>query len=121
MRILSYLNKNGTLNAEGVKRTKGLFSLKSNIPNCFLPPQIYLKKQAEIRRNHKDIKSIIKAFDKDHALVFIPLLEHKNIDLGILKAFLKECFAEPVLKKHTNFRKLVCLYDFLMYGLDGTS
>lgn len=115
------LNKNGTLNLEGTRRIRNLFTMKSNIPSCFLPPKIYMKKQAEIRRNHRDIKSIIKTFDKDHALVFIPLLEHKNIDLASLRAFLRECFAEPNLKKHTNFRKLVCLYDYLTYGLDGVS
>lgn len=119
LRQLNYLNKNATLNVEGTKKTKGLFNIRTNIPTCFLPPQIYLKKQTEIRRNHKEIKSIIKAFDKDHAVVFIPLLEHKNIDLSQLKAFLRECFTEPTLRRHTNFRKLVCLYDYLNFGLDG--
>src|SRR5690606_18033586 len=64
LRQLNYLNKNAFLNAEGIKKTKGLFNFRTNIPACFLPPEIYLKKQTEIRRNHKDIKSIIKAFDK---------------------------------------------------------
>lgn len=119
LRQLNFLNKNGTLNADGLKKIKGLFTVRTNIPTCFLPPQIYLKKQTEIRRNHKDIKSIIRAFDKEHAVVFIPLLENKNIELQQLQAFLRECFSEPALKRHTNFRKLVCLYDYLNFGLDG--
>lgn len=119
LRQLNFLNKNGILNAEGVKKIKGLFTVRANIPTCFLPPQIYLKKQTEIRRNHKDIKSIIRTFDKDHAVVFIPLLENKNIELPLLQAFLRECFSEPALRRHTNFRKLVCLYDYLNFGLDG--
>lgn len=72
-----------------------------------------------IRTINKDIKSIIKAFDKDHAVAFIPLLENKNIELSRLKAFLRECFTELALRRHTNFRKLVCLYDYLNFGLDG--
>lgn len=119
LRKLGYLNRNGSLNAEGVKKTKDLFSLRADIPNCFLPPKTYTNKQSEIRRNHKDIKSIIKTFDKEHAIVFIPLLEHKNIDLKLLRAFLRECYAEQPIRKHTNFRKLVCLYDYLEHGLDG--
>lgn len=119
LRQLNYLSKDASLNAEGIKKTKGLFNIRTNTPTCFLPPEMYLKKQTEIRRNHKDIRSIIKAYDKDHAVVFIPLLENKSIDLSQLKAFLRECFTEPALRRHTNFRKLVCLYDYLNFGLDG--
>lgn len=118
LRKLGYLNKNGTFNAEGIRKTKDLFSLKADIPNCFLPPKTYAYKQSEIRRNHKDIKSIIKAFDKKHAIVFIPLLEHKNIDLKQLRVFLRECYIDQSIRKHTNFRKLVCLYDYLEHGLE---
>jgi len=117
LRKLNYLTKDGNLNSEGVKKTKNLFSLKSNVPNCFLPPKDYRKKQAEIRRNHKDIRSLIRTFDKEHAVVFIPLLE--KFDLNELKLFLQECFLDTKLKKHTNFRKLVCLYDYFQFGLDN--
>ncbi|PZF72575.1 hypothetical protein DN068_11970 [Taibaiella soli] len=60
----------------------------------------------------------IKAFDKEHAVVFIPLLEFKNIDLQHLRAFCvnvttKFSSSRPI------FRKLVCLYDYLAYGVDG--
>jgi len=118
LRHQNFLNKNATLNSEGIKKTKGLFNLRTNIPSCFLPPQIYLKKQAEIRRNHKEVKSIVKSWDKEHAIVFIPLLDNKIIDLPHLRAFLRECFSDAALKKHTNFRKLVCLYDYLKFGID---
>jgi SIR2-like domain len=120
LKELDYLNNNGSLNTDGIKKTKGLFSLKPNTPSCFLPPEGYRKKQPEIRRNHKEIKSIIKTFDKEHAIVFIPLLEHKSIDLKVLKAFLRECFSVEKIRRHTNFKKLVCLYDYLESGLNGT-
>lgn len=120
LRHLNYLNKNATLNSEGIKNTKGLFNIRANIPNCFLPPKMYQKKQTEIRKNHKDIKSIIRVYDRDHAVVFIPLLENRNIDPSQLKAFLRECFNDNTLRKHTNFRKLVCLYDYLNFGIEGS-
>jgi len=117
LRQLGYLNKNGSLNDEGIKKTKGLLTLKSDVPNCFFP-KTYARKQPEIRRDHKDIKSIIKTYDREHAVVFIPLLEHRKIDLKQLRTFLKECQKEPSsIKNQTNFRKLVCLYDYLEYGL----
>lgn len=117
LRQLNYVYKNGNLNSEGTRKIKDLFSLRPNPPICFHPSEIYRKKQTEIRRNHKDIKSIIHAFDKSHSIIFIPLLEVKNIDLKQLKLFLKECFLDPELKKNSNFRKLVCLYDYLNFGI----
>ncbi|WP_298157160.1 SIR2 family protein [Flavobacterium sp.] len=117
LRAANLLSKNGLLNTNGINNLKTKFKLKANAPNCFLPSGSYLKKQSEIRRNHKDIKSIIKAFDKKHALLFIPLLEHKNMDLNDLRKFLLPCFNDENLKKETSFRKLVCLYDYLKYGV----
>ena len=110
------LNKNGSLNNLGVATLKGKFALKGNNPNCFLPPKNYNSKQTEIRRNHKEVSSIEKAFDKAHALNFIPLLELKNIDATQLLKFLRTCFKDKELNKTTPFRKLVCLYDYLKYG-----
>ena len=91
--------------------------MRQNVPICFLPPKSYLNKLAEIKRNHKDVNSIDKAFDKKHSLIYIQLLDHKNIDLNQLQKYLRVCFKDETLKKTTDFRKLVCLYDYLKYGL----
>lgn len=117
LRAANLLNKNASLNASGISKLKSKFDLRQNVPICFLPPKSYLNKLAEIKRNHKDVNSIDKAFDKKHSLIYIQLLDHKNIDLNQLQKYLRVCFKDETLKKTTDFRKLVCLYDYLKYGL----
>lgn len=111
------LTKTGSLNTQGVAKCSK-FIIKTNPPSCFLPPKSYLNKQVEIRRNHKDIASITKAFDATHSLNYIPLLEIRNIDLTQLLKFLRGCLKDEILKKSTGFRKLVCLYDYLKHGIE---
>ncbi len=107
------LSKNGTLNAVGMAKLKDKFALKTNTPHCFLPPKNYTTKQQEIRRNHREVVSIEKAFDKVHALNYIPLLDVKNIDTAQLLKFLRLCFIDETINRTTPFRKLVCYYDYL--------
>jgi hypothetical protein len=59
-------------------------------------------------------KDIISKYDIKHAVIFIPLLKRENIDLGELRDFLRE-HADHCLSQQpqTDFRKLVCLYDWL--------
>jgi len=109
------LNKNGTLNQSALSKLNCTLTLKPNAPTCFFPPKGYTNKQPEIRRNHKDINSILNSYDKDHSLNFIPLLELKSIDLSQLIKFLRVCFKDPKLQKCTPFRKLVCLYDYMKH------
>ena len=111
------ITKSGTLNVQGASKCSN-FVIKANPPSCFLPPKNYLNKQVEIRRNHKDVTSITKAFDATHSLNYIPLLEMKNIDLTQLLKFLRTCLKDDTLKKSTGFRKLVCLYDYLKYAIE---
>lgn len=113
------LTKSGTLNQTGVNKLKDKFSLKANIPNCFLPTKAYAKKQAEIRRNHKDISSIANAFDTEHAINYIPMLDLKDIDMQDLGNYLLPLLKDKNITKLTTFKKLVCLYDFLKFGLEN--
>lgn len=112
------ITKTGSLNTLGISKCKDKFVIKLNPPSCFLPPKSYLNKQVEIRRNHRDVNSIIKAFDASHSLNYIPLLDLKNIDQLQLLKFLRICLKDDTLKKSTGFRKLVCLYDYLKYGIE---
>ncbi|OJU73818.1 MAG: hypothetical protein BGO09_00235 [Bacteroidetes bacterium 47-18] len=118
LRKCKLLTKAGTLNSQGINKCNGKFLIRTNVPSCFLPPDNYRKKQPEIRRNHKDINSITRTYDKAHSLNYIPLLDFKNIDLPQLLKFLRECLSAEPLKKQTAFRKLVCLYDYLKYGIE---
>lgn len=112
------ITKNGLLNTLGITKCKDKFNIRANAPACFFPPKSYFTKQVEIRRNHKDINSLTKAYDAAHSLNFIPLLEVKNLELGQLLKFLRNCFKDENLKKSTGFRKLVCYYDYLKYGIE---
>lgn len=113
-----YLRKANILSRNGTLKGKQDFDLKKDVPNCFLPGKTYIKKQAEIKRNHKDIKSITTTFDKSHSLLYIPLLDIKTIDLEQLLNFIKDCFNDENLKNSSSFRKLVCYYDYLKYGIE---
>lgn len=117
LRELGYLNKNAYLNNNGEIALKNKFKLKPNMPNCFFPPKNYMNKQPEIRRNYKDVESIVNFFDRDHALLYIPLLNFKNIDNDQLLSFLRICLNDEKINKSTSFRKLVCLFDYLKYGI----
>lgn len=117
LREANLLNKDATLNVIGSNKLKDKFHLKDNIPICFLPAASYLKKQQEIRRKYKDVASIESAFDTSRSLVYIQLLDHKNIDLIQLHKFLRKCFINESIRSTTPFRKLVCLYDYLKYGI----
>ncbi len=116
LREENLLTKTGGLTAAGITKVRDKFNIKTDCPACFLNPKAYKNKQVEIRRNHPDINSIVKAFDKQHSLNYILLLEVKNIDITQLLKFLRICFKEDSIKRTSSFRKLVCLYDFLKYG-----
>lgn len=115
--IYKYLQKENLLSKTGSLLSKQKFELRKNVPSCFLPATNYLKKQSEIRRNHKDVNSITNAFDNLHALYYIPLLDVKNIDTSQLVKFLRKCLKDNEVNNTTSFRKAVCLYDYLKYSI----
>lgn len=117
--VYKYLKSEKLLTKSGALKVKNKFELRKNTPTCFLPPQHYLKKQTEIRRNHKDVNSIVNTFDMSHSLNYIPLLDLKTINLTQLLKFLRGCLKDDMTKKSSNFRKLVCLYDYLKYGIES--
>lgn len=117
--VYKYLKKENLLTKTGTLKTKHKFELRKNTPNCFLPSASYLKKQTEIRRNHKDVNSIVNSFDVSHSLTYIPLLDLKTINHNQLLKFLRSCLNDEITKKSSNFRKLVCLYDYLKYGIEN--
>jgi len=119
--VYKYLRKENLLTKTGTLKSKNKFELKKNTPNCFLPPIGYIKKQTEIRRNHKDVNSIVNSFDISHSLNYIPLLDFKAINLNQLLKFLRSCLNDETIKTSSNFRKLVCLYDYLKFGIENNA
>ena len=116
--VYKYLKSEKLLTKSGALKVKNKFELRKNTPTCFLPSENYMKKQTEIRRNHKDVNSIVNTFDMSHSLNYIPLLDLKTINLTQLQNFLRSCLKDEITKKSSNFRKLVCLYDYLKYGIE---
>lgn len=109
----SFFSKGNTLNAAGTAAIKqGKIVFRSDMPDCFMPPKSYNSKKTIIKNGYKDISSFLKDHDVPHAILYMPFIERKNIDLKAMQQFLADVFSNH--KKHvdTNFRKLVCLYDF---------
>ncbi len=110
---LGYYSKNNVLNSNGQAAIKaGNFTYRDNMPDCLMPPKSYNNKKAPIRSTYKDIGSILSAFDSEHAIIYIPFLERKYIDLKSLQQFLAQIFKNEKQLINSAFRKLVCLYDF---------
>lgn len=80
--------------------------------------QCYLRKEAEIRELGS-IRAVLEEHGETllHVVMYIPLLRFDQQDPGDIRAFLKENFGElhDGLYK-TEFRRLVCLLDYLEYG-----
>ena len=118
MPIYKYLNKSGYLNPDcTVNQTKFAllqkkFPIKANSPKCFME-QSYKNRTADIRKNHKDVNSIVGNYDTFHAMVYIPLLDIASIDPTQLIIFLRGTFKSLPNPNVTAFKKLVCLYDFI--------
>lgn len=67
----------------------------------------------------KALEEIISEFSPEKALVYIPFIDWTSMDLQILEKFLKENFnLLNVTSQSANYKKLVCLYDYLKYGWD---
>jgi len=89
----------------------------------FYPSDQYMRKLEEIQ-NIKGIDDLIKIHGEEHSIYYIPLLREDNISTEELRAYLKdrincihygECYNNFYT---TSFRKVICLYDWLRFGLN---
>ncbi|WP_319501912.1 SIR2 family protein [uncultured Draconibacterium sp.] len=116
LRKADYLKKDGKLRKTVDVSTK----LRNFIDGCsserFYPSSNYLKKKGTIQKNHTSIKSIQRNFDLTHTIYYIPFLKPEYIDISDLKSFLINNWSDELVK-NTSFRKLICLYDYLKFGL----
>lgn len=119
--IFKYLNQGGFLDKSGKLKANATVSpqiskiVEKTNWESFYPAKNYVNKKAEIRRNFPGVKEIIQGNDLAHALYYIPLLHKDKIDTSVLKRFLKTNFNDKTAKD-TYYKKVVCLYDFLIYG-----
>jgi hypothetical protein len=120
--IYKYLRKSNRLTKAGKLKKSIEISdkLRRFIDECnmerFYPAKPYSKKKNQIQRNYNSIKSLQRSFDLSHVIFYIPLLKEEDIDIRDLRTFLISNWHQDLLKD-THFRKLICLYDFLKFGI----
>lgn len=116
LRKINLLDNKANLISNHGQSEKIAAIIKGNKIENYFPAENYAKKKNEIRKKYSSVNEIVKSEDTIHALYYIPLLDKTNIDLSELKKFLSKCFKDATLNKNTQFKKIVCLYDFLKYG-----
>lgn len=120
--VYKYLRKSDNLTKNGkIKKSLEIpEKLRKFIDDCkperFFPASNYAKKKTYIQKNHNTIKSIQRSNDLMHTIYYIPLLKHENIDILDLRSFLINNWSDELLR-NTSFRKLICLYDYLKFGI----
>ncbi|MDI9875045.1 SIR2 family protein [Flectobacillus rivi] len=84
--------------------------------NDFYPTNSYLKKKNIINQQYSSLSELIAHEDEVHQILYIPLLDIKNVDINELHSFLKSKKIKKD-KLDTHLRKLICFYDYLKYKL----
>lgn len=82
----------------------------------FYPVANYTKKKDEINANYESFNQLKETANQLHILIYTPLLSVEKINLDDLKLYLDENY--ELLNNSsmgTHFRKLICLYDYLMH------
>ncbi len=77
------------------------------------------KSQFEKCAKGKTLKEIVMGFPTEKVLVYVPFMDRSLIDQNVLKEFLIE--NAHMIKSQvysSNYKKLVCFYDLLVYGWD---
>lgn len=110
------LNDKGEIIKTDCFTEKILETFQANKIENYYPAPSYAKKKPEIRKKHKGVNDIVNSYDTIHSLYYIPLLDKGSINLDELKEFLQNCFLSNESVNSTEFKKVVCLYDYLKYG-----
>lgn len=80
----------------------------------FQPSGSYLNKYSEINAKYNNISELTAGETNRHAIIYIPLLEENKLTSIEIFTFLKSQNLR-VNDLTTDYRKLICLYDFLKY------
>lgn len=121
--LYKYLRANGDLDDHGKLIESGLHSkklidaVKKNSIKVYYPSSItYLRKKEFIEKNVNSLSELIANYDFRLVLLFIPFLKLDKLDLIELQGFLQTNYNENT-KVLTDYKKVVCFYDYLKYGL----
>ncbi|GAA3747778.1 SIR2 family protein [Flavobacterium ginsengisoli] len=123
--FFKHLNAAGLLNEFGkidensdIKEFSPAFIKKVNDVKIesFYPSKHYAKKLDEINETFSSFQELQQTNNQLHILLYTPLLSPEKIDLEQLKNYL-EANIDLIndSKLGTHFRKLICLYDYLLF------
>jgi hypothetical protein len=90
-------------------------SLKAT-PKTFSPHNQYAARKAEVRVKSCGVAELANLYEPKQCVVYIHFIDPKLIKLQELLAFLRDHFDDLTKARSTDLRKLVCLYDLLLYG-----
>lgn len=121
--LYKYLRQNGDLDDDGLLQNNGNYNDKirgaidRNEQKVYFPNGItYLKKKDIIKNSIKSFKQLTEEYEIKHVLLYISFIDLDNIELDMFLEFLKQNI-ETKIANTTDFRRLICYYDYLKYGL----
>ena len=113
-----FLNEHGKINEDiDISEFSPEFIKKVNEVNIesFYPSASYVRKKEEVNITYQSFNELKEAANQLHILFYTPLLSVEKINLEHLKQYLVEnCDLLNNSSTGTHFRKLICLYDYLM-------
>lgn len=121
--LYKYLRENGDLDDRGKLfksdqyNDKVTDAISNNSVKIYYPKgQTYLRKKDKINSSITSLEALIEAYEFKHVLLYISFMQHKYLDLEKLKEFLIKHYSDDLVK-NTDFKKVICYYDYLKYGL----
>lgn len=117
LRTSGELDDNGNLIDSGTHNVKLVDAVKKkDIRTYYSSSVTYLRKKDYIANKFASIGELEVSFEFRHVLLYIPFLKIENINLDELSNFLRRHYNDTT-KTITDFKKIVCLYDYLKFGL----
>ena len=121
LRNANLLNPEGQINedTEIIEFTPSFINKVNSVKiKNFYPSKSYTKKKDEINKTYNSFLELRNECKDNHLhiMMYTPLLSIEKIDLEDLRLYMEEnIFLIDNNRYGTHFRKLICLYDYLMY------
>nr|WP_315424825.1 SIR2 family protein [uncultured Pedobacter sp.] len=121
--LYKYLRENGDLDDRGKLfqsdqyNDKVTDAISNNSMKVYYPKgPTYIRKKDMISSTITSLDELLSKYEFRHVLLYISFMQHKYIDLEKLKQFLLDHYSDDLIKS-TDFKKIICYYDYLKYGL----
>lgn len=115
--VFRYLNGAGLIGANGKVNTDGFSpSMKKASERVYNNFEIAAyKRQKESIQHLRSVEKVVEIHG-EKAVFLIPFLLPQNVDAKDLRQYLKSNVGKLEKRNCSNFRRLICLYDFLTFG-----